>query len=192
MNFVDALTPQHISARARLAYNTALILTGSGLIALSAQITVPLPFSPVPFTGQTFGVLLVAMLLGGTRGALTVLTYLAEGLSGLPVFAGMSGGAWLLLGPTGGYLIGFVPAAYIAGKLGEWGWDRHVWGTGAAMLVASAVIFAFGLARLATFVGRDNMLEAGLYPFLIGDALKIIAAAILLPSLRKIVGSRAD
>jgi biotin transport system substrate-specific component len=192
MTIVDALTPTLSTARARLAYNASLCLAGSGLIALSAQLSFLLPFSPVPVTGQTFGVLLVAMLLGGTRGALSVLAYLAEGFSGLPVFAGAGGGAWLLLGPTGGYLMGFVPAAYIAGKLAESGWDRHVATTILAMLIGTVTLYAVGLSRLSFFVGRDHALALGMYPFIAGDALKIIGAAVLLPSLRKFVGTHAD
>ncbi len=106
-------------------YDAALILGASLLIALSARIAVPVPFSPAPITGQTLAVLLVGALLGSRRGALSVLAYLAEGAMGLPVFAGGGAGILWLLGPTGGYLFGFIAAAFVTGWLAERGWDRR-------------------------------------------------------------------
>ena len=104
-----------------LLYNLALVLAGSLLIALSARISIHLPLSPVPITGQTFAVLLLAALYGRTLGAATLLTYIAEGLAGLPIFADGVGGVQVLLGPTAGYLIGFVAAAFLVGYLAEQG-----------------------------------------------------------------------
>ncbi|MBI4758069.1 MAG: biotin transporter BioY [Chloroflexi bacterium] len=158
-----------------------LILVGSLVVALSARISVPLPFSPVPVTGQTFGVLLVGALLGSRRGALSLLAYLGEGALGLPVFAGGTGGLVRLAGPTGGYLVGFVAAAFLVGRLCERGWDQRLPTAGAAMLLGNAVIYLLGLPWLARFVGPDKVLALGLLPFIPGDLLKITLAALALP-----------
>jgi biotin transport system substrate-specific component len=166
-------------------YDAALIVGGSIVIAVCAQIAIGYP---VPITGQTFAVLMAAALLGSRRGALCVLTYLAEGLLGLPVFAQAKGGLPAFLGPTGGYLVGFVFAACIVGALSERTWDRRVLSTIAAMVLGNLVIYACGLAWLLCLVHflakplGGGLLAVGLYPFLIGDAAKITLAAILLPS----------
>jgi biotin transport system substrate-specific component len=163
------------------AYDFILVLAGSALIAASAQVWFALPFSPVPITGQTFGVLFVASLLGRARGAAAVLLYLAEGAAGLPVFSEMKAGVPVLLGPTGGYLAGFVPAAWICGALAERGLDRRVGGTILSMLLGNVAIFALGLPWLARYVGADHALALGFWPFLPGDVVKIGLAAALLP-----------
>jgi biotin transporter BioY len=167
--------------RRALAYDAALILAGSLFIALSAQLAFRLPFTPVPITGQTFAVLLTGALLGSRRGALAALGYLGEGVSGLPVFASGGGALAHLMGPTGGYLAGFVLAAFVTGFLAERGWDRRVSTTLLAMLLGNIVIYVPGLIWLAAFVGVDKMLGMGLYPFIIGDLLKIACATALLP-----------
>jgi biotin transport system substrate-specific component len=164
----DALWPR----RGRLT-NAILVLGASLLLALSAQVALPLPFSPVPVTGQTLAVLLLGALLGSRRGALSVLAYLAEGAAGLPVFAGGGSGAAWLLGPTGGYLLGFLGAAWTVGWLCEHLGDRSVAGTLVILLVGSAVIYLFGLLGLARFVGADRALALGLLPFVPGDSIKI-------------------
>jgi biotin transport system substrate-specific component len=166
-------------------YDAALIVGGSIVIAVCAQMAIGYP---VPKTGQTFAVLMVAALLGSRRGALCILTYLAEGLLGLPVFAQGKAGLAAFLGPTGGYLVGFIFAACIVGALSERTWDRRVLTTIAAMVVGSLAIYACGLAWLLCLVRflakplGGGLLAVGLYPFLIGDLLKIALAAILLPS----------
>jgi len=166
-------------------YDAALVAGGSIVIALGAQIAVGYP---VPVTGQTFAVLMVAALLGSRRGTLCILTYLAEGLLGLPVFAQGRGGLVAFLGPTGGYLVGFVFAAWVVGALSERAWDRRVLSTVAAMVLGNAVIYACGLAWLFCSVRvlakplSGGVLAVGLYPFLVGDLLKIALAATLLPS----------
>lgn len=170
-----------VQTRRAAFYDVGLVLGGSLLIALSAQVSIHLPFSPVPVTGQTFAVLLVGALLGWQRGALAVLAYLVEGLSGLPVFAGGLAGPAVLLGPTGGYLLGFVAAAGLTGWLAERGWDRRSGSMLLAMLLGSTVIYLFGVPRLAAFVGWDAALAAGLWPFLIGDVFKAVLAMLLLP-----------
>lgn len=189
MVYADLLRPT--LRRSALLYDAALVLGGSLFIALSAQIAVQLPFSPVPVTGQTLAVLLVGALLGSRRGALAVLAYIAEGLAGLPVFAGGAAGLARLAGPTGGYLIGFVVAAYVVGLLAERGWDRRFGTTVAAMTLGNGVIYAIGATWLAVFVGgAAQAWSLGVLPFLPGDALKIILAAVLLPGGWKLLGMR--
>lgn len=173
-----------------LLYDAALILGASAFIALMAHLTVYLPFSPVPITGQTLAILLVGALLGSSRGSVAVLAYLAEGASGMPVFAGGHAGAIVLAGPTGGYLLGFVIAAYAVGWLAERGWDRNIALTAVAMLLGNVLIYFSGLTWLAQFVGTQNTLAAGLYPFIIGDITKIAIAALLLPAAWKLLANK--
>jgi biotin transport system substrate-specific component len=164
----------------------ALIVTGSLLVAAAAQISIPL--QPVPLTGQTFAVLLVGMVLGARRGALALAAYLAYGAAGLPVFAEAKFGLATLAGPTGGYLLGFVAAAWLVGLLAERGFDRNLLTTLAAMAAGNIVIYVFGLAWLQTFTGGlESALAAGLYPFLFGDAIKALLAALLLPAAWKLI-----
>lgn len=157
------------------------VVGASLLVALCAQIAVPLPFTPVPLTGSTLGVLLAGGLLGSRRGAVCLALYLLEGAAGLPFFAQGGAGLTALLGPRGGYLLGFVPAAWMAGFLCERGWSRRAQSAVAAMLLSSLVIFAFGLAWLSRFVPEGQLLASGWYPFIPGDIAKCcMAAAILL------------
>lgn len=187
VTYADVLRP---SGKAYAAfYDAALILGGSILVGLSAQAAILLPFSPVPITGQTFAVLLIGALLGARRASLCMLIYIAEGAAGLPVFALGQGGLAVLLGPRGGYIVGFIAAAYITGLLAEKGWDRRIGPTLAAMAFGNMAIYAFGLVWLSCLViagrlpvGVKGILLVGLYPFVIGDLLKIALAAILLPS----------
>ena len=190
MTYAEALRPSN--SEHALFYDLACVVGGSLFIALSAQVVVPLPFSPVPVTGQTLAVLLTGALLGRVRGTLSVLVYLAQGISGLPVFAGGMGGVLHLVGPTGGYLIGFVPAAFLTGLLAERGWDRGVGPAFAAMLVGNAAIYACGLPWLAQFLGPQRVLALGLAPFLPGDLMKLGIAAALLPSGWKLLGRSGD
>jgi biotin transport system substrate-specific component len=173
--------------RAGVAREIVLVLGGALLIALAAQIRIALPFSPVPVTGQTFAVLLLGALYGRTRGVATVLAYLGLGAVGFPVFAGGAAGAARLVGPTAGYLAGFVAAAFVVGALAERGWDRRPWTTAAAMVVGSLVIYAAGVVWLSRFVGWDKVLATGVLPFLAGDAAKIVLATALLPVGWKVV-----
>jgi len=173
------------------AFDFALTLTGSVLIALSARVAIPLPFSPVPVTGQTFAVLLVGAALGRWRGAAAVIAYLAEGAAGLPVFAGAHAGPAVLLGPTGGYLFGFVPGAWLCGFLAEHGWDRRVGSTILSMVLGNIAIFAVALPWLARYVGGSNVWALGLLPFVPGDIVKIGLAAAALPLAWKWIGREA-
>jgi biotin transport system substrate-specific component len=179
MTYADVLRPS--TRRYALLYDATLVIAGSLLVALLAQFAVPLPFSPVPVTGQTLAVLMVGVLLGSRRGSLALLTYLAEGAMGLPVLAGGAAGLARLTGPTGGYLIGFVAAAFLVGWLAERGWDRRPETTLLAMVLGNVIIYAFGLPWLARFVGAGQVLAMGLWPFLPGDLGKILLATALLP-----------
>ena len=178
-SYADAAQPL-VKGNARF-FDASTVFAGSLLMALSAQVSFQLPFSPVPWTGQTFGVLLVGALLGSRRGAAALMAYLLEGAVGMPVFAGGAAGAMRLFGPTGGYLLGFVPAAFVVGFLAERGWDRRFFTTCLAMIAGLIPIHLFGAVVLAGFVGWAKALPLGLYPFLPGDALKILVAATLLP-----------
>lgn len=195
----DFLVPvslgERISTRAR---HVALMIAGALFIALTAQAVIPL--NPVPITGQTLGVLLVGGALGTKRGGFATLLYVLMGFF-LPVYAGHaqgiqhiigSSGGHLVLGATGGYLIGFVFAGALVGRLAELGWDRNVVGAAAAFVVGNLVIYAFGVPwlMLATGLGLDGAIAGGLSPFLLGDGLKILAAAALFPAAWWIVGRR--
>ncbi|MFZ2147052.1 MAG: biotin transporter BioY [Sedimentisphaerales bacterium] len=176
----DLLRP--CEKRRAVLYDIALVIGGSLLIGLCAQVKILLPFSPVPVTAQTFAVLMIGTLLGSWRGSLCVLTYIVQGVAGLPVFA-LGGGFAVLIGPTGGYLVGFIPAAYITGLLAQKGWDRRIGTTILAMVLGNIVIYAFGLLWLCCLTGINRSVPAvGLYPFLVGDLLKIALAAAVLPS----------
>ncbi|RPH94299.1 biotin transporter BioY [candidate division KSB1 bacterium] len=187
MTLVEALAPRRANSTVWWIYQVVAVLTGSLLIALSAQISFRLPFSPVPITGQTFGVLLIAALLGRIRGTAAVMTYLGEGICGLPVFAGGACGAFHLLGPTGGFLVSFIPAAFLVGFLAELGWDRSYIFSGLAMLIGSLVVLTMGATWLSLFVGWNNAWQMGFFPFIIGDVVKISAAIFVLPSLRRLI-----
>jgi biotin transport system substrate-specific component len=178
-------------APAGALWQAVLVVAGSALIALAAQIAIPLPFSPVPVTGQTFAVLLVAAALGARLGPASVALYVGEGLAGLPVFAGGTAGLARLTGPTGGYLVGFVVAALVVGRLAQLGWDRRIVTAVVAMLAGEVVIYAFGLAWLSRFPLSVGLLEAGLLPFIPGDLFKVVLAAVALPGAWRIVGVRA-
>ena len=167
-----------------------LLLSFNLLLVGLAQLAVNLPFSPVPITGQTLGVLLIGMALGRVRGTAVVMAYLVEGAAGLPVFANGAAGAAVLFGPTGGYLLGFAVAAYVVGYLADKGWDRTYLTSTVAMAVGTGVIFATGLAWLSRIVGIDSVLTMGLYPFVPGAIVKIALASIILPSIWKFVGRR--
>ena len=177
MTLADAAVP-----RASALSNLALIVGASLVTALAAQIEFRVPWSPVPITGQTFAVLLSGAVLGARRAFLAQLLYLAEGASGLPVFAGGAFGLVKFAGPTGGYLLAFPFAAAVTGILAERGWDRHFFTMLAAMLLGSVVIFASGLAVLSRFVPADQLLAAGLLPFLPGDLIKSSLAALAFPA----------
>ncbi|HEX8709752.1 MAG TPA: biotin transporter BioY [Pyrinomonadaceae bacterium] len=162
--------------------SVALVVAFSLLTALAAQVVIPLPWTPVPVTGQTFAVLLTGALLGSRLGALAMVAYLLEGASGLPFFYAGHGGLQHLLGPTAGYLLAYPAAAFLVGTLAERGWDRRFVTAAAAMLAGSLLILLGGWAWLTGFVGTLGAWRAGVLPFLAGDVVKIVAAAAVLPS----------
>lgn len=164
-----------------------LALVGSGILALSAKINVPM--WPVPVSMQTFAVLIIGAAYGWRLAGATVLLYLLQGIAGLPVFAQGAGPAYFAE-TTGGYLVGFLIAAVLVGWLAERGWDRHPVRTAAAMVLGNIVIYAAGLAWLYVLLGSIRGVEGwglsetiseGMTPFLVGDALKIAVAAAVLP-----------
>ncbi len=165
--------------REAFLYDIVLVIGASIFIALSAQIAFNVPFSPVPITGQTFAVILTGSILGSRRGSLAVIAYLLEGISGLPVFAQAQFGLIHLFGPTGGYLLGFVPAAFICGLLAEFGWGKTIFSVLGMMTVSTMVIFICGLTWLKILFGNNNVLVIGFYPYLSGAVIKIALAAII-------------
>lgn len=186
---LDAALP----ARTRLM-DLVLILAGSGLMALAARLTIPLPW--VPITAQTYALLLVSALLGGRRGALALIAYLVEGLIGLPVFAyGYS--AWTtssvgvptIVGPSAGYLFSYPIVAAVVGTLAERGGDRIFWRAVATMAVGEVLIYLVALPWLAHFIGAARAVQFGLLPFVIGDIIKIVLAAATLPLGWRILGT---
>jgi biotin transport system substrate-specific component len=185
------LAPPRSRAAARLAFQIGCAVAGSLLVAGLAQISFTLPFTPVPITGQTLGVLLVGAAYGPALGATTMLLYLLWGVIGLPVFAVNANGTHdtglqvlAATSATAGYLWGFVLAAGLVGWLSRRGWDRSMRSSISAMFLGSVVIYAVGVPWLMAVFGLPlaKGLEFGLYPFVIGDTLKLLAAAGLLPA----------
>lgn len=179
--FVEVLLPRVETRIQAIAKDVILVLSFGLLTALFAQASFWIGL--VPITGQTLAVLLAGLLLGSVRGALSQIVYLLVGLTGIPFWfaAGGALGVARLIGPTGGYLIGFVFAAFLVGKLAERGWDKKIKTAILAMLIGNIVIYIFGLSRLANFIPLKGLLIAGLYPFILGDALKILLAGLVLP-----------
>jgi biotin transport system substrate-specific component len=178
------------------ARSFALVVAFSLLTALAAQIAIPLPFTPVPITGQVFAVLLTGALLGSRLGALAMIAYLIEGASGLPFFYGGRGGAaHLLFSPTAGYLWAYPFAAFVTGFLAERGWDRRYFSAVAAMALGSVVILFGGWLGMVRFMPAGQAFAQGVAPFVVGDIVKIALAAAVLPSGWALVrrqGSRDD
>ena len=165
-----------------------LILLGALVVAALAQVEIPLPFTPVPITGQTFGVLLVGAALGSKRGAVSLTSYLLMGVIGLPFFAGGAHGWNIVIGATGGYLIGFVIAAYAVGALAERGLERNMRTSILPFLLGTVIIYVCGVAWLTVVLGSlSKAVAAGMLPFLVGDAIKLVAAALTLPAAWKFV-----
>jgi biotin transport system substrate-specific component len=195
LTIADFLVPirvgERVNARVR---DISLVLAGALLIYLTARVAIPVPGSPVPITGQTFGVLLVGGALGFRRGLIGVALYVLLGVIGLPFFAEGKGGISVIWGATGGYLVGFVVAGGLVGRLAELGWDRKIGGALGAMLLGSAVIYAIGLPWLGVVTGISpaDTIAQGLTPFIFGDALKLVLAAVLFPVAWWVVGRRPD
>lgn len=175
--------------RSNALTSAILVAGGAAFIALFAQIAIDLPFTPVPITGQTFAVLLVAAGLGMVHGTLATALYLLAGTVGLPVFADQAHGWDEVVGATGGYLIGFLIAAVVVGAMAERNWDRRFSSSVSAMLTGTVIIYLSGLLWLGNWLadngfphGLSDVLENGLYPFVIGDMVKLYLAGALLPA----------
>lgn len=183
---VKRLWPE--AAASRSLRSVALVAIGSLLLAAASQVTVPM--WPVPVSGQTFAVLLIGMAYGARLGMVTVLAYLFEAALGLPFFAGGAFGLAPLLGPTGGYLAGFVLAAGVTGWLAQRGWGRNGMSTAVAMLVGNVVLYIPGLLWLSTFMHYDvsATLAAGLFPFMLGDLAKLLLATAAMPLAWRLLG----
>ena len=177
LSLIDALLPTSDSTR-RIARDVILIVGFSLLTAGFARISIYLGFTPVPVTGQTLAVLLTGAVLGSWRAAAALTLYLIEG-SFLPFYAGgKSGLVWHLA--SGGYIIGFIPAAFVVGFLCEHGWDRKVWII-LAMLAGNIILYVPGLIQLSFFVPEGKVLQYGLYPFILGDLIKLYVASLAVP-----------
>lgn len=171
-----------------LAVDGALVLTGVALVALLAKVSFFI--GPVPITGQTLGVIVVGAALGSRRGAIALSTYLLAGLAGLPVFAGPVAGAAYALAPSFGFVIGFIPAAFVAGWFAERAWDRRPLLAFAGFVAASAIPFVVGVPYLAAVLGlvlgqevtATGVFEAGVWPFVVPGLVKAAAAALLVPA----------
>ncbi|MCZ7460252.1 biotin transporter BioY [Streptomyces sp. WMMC940] len=177
------------ASRAKSAVDAALVVGGAALTGVAAQISVAVPGSPVPVTGQTFAALLVGTALGARRGFLSLALYALAGMAGMPWFAEASSG-WTM--PSLGYILGMLVAATAVGALARRGADRSVLRTAGAMVLGSAIIYAVGVPYLALATGMTlpQAVAAGLTPFLIGDALKAALAMGALPAAWKFVGRR--
>lgn len=180
------LSTRHLPAVKPAVRDLLLVVLGSLFVAAFAQISILLPFTPVPLTGQTFAVLLVGAALGSKRGAASLGLYMLEGAIGLPFFAAGASG---IGGPTTGYLIGFIIAAYVIGLLAERGMDRSLRTSLFPFLVGTAIIYAVGATWLAFSLNMTPLaaFNAGVLPFLIGDAIKLILAGLILPAAWKLV-----
>ncbi len=173
--------------RGRAAANMLLVIGASALIAIAAQVAIPLPFTPVPMTLQPLAVILIGVVLGSIRGAAAAALYLLEGLSGLPVFSQGHGGAIWLLGPTAGFLYSYPFAAWLAGFVSERGWGSSIVRAVTGMLLALAVIYLGGWSWLAIQIGPSAAFAAGVAPFVIADIVKVALGAALLPKAQELI-----
>ena len=179
--------------RAGLLTDALLVLAGTGLVAVCAQISIKLPFTPVPITGQTFAVVLVGASLGAVRGTASLALYLLLGAAGAPIYAHHDSGWSVITSASGGYIVGFVVAAAVTGWLAEQRWDRRFSSSIGAMLTGNVIIYLVGLPWLAwqLHTNLEQTLEDGLYPFVPGDVFKLYLAGALLPTAWLLV-RRAD
>jgi biotin transport system substrate-specific component len=191
---MSTVTPSNLSAtvlpRTSAISKGLLVFGGALFLAALAQVVIPVPGSPVPVTGQTLGVLLLATAYGANLGAATFALYLLIGLAGAPVFANQGHGIERLIGPTGGYLVGMLIASWVLGALAGRKWDQRFLSAITTMFIGNVIIFAFGLIWLHEYTGKDWAwtFSAGLTPFIFGEILKIVIAGTSLPALWKVVG----
>jgi biotin transport system substrate-specific component len=193
LTLADFLVPipvgERLNARVR---HILLIAAGAAFIYLTARFSIPR--DPIPWTGQTFGILVVGGALGARRGFTAVTLYVLLGLIGLPFFAEGKGGSAVILGQSGGYIIGFVVAGTIVGRLAELGWDRRISGAVAMMLVGTIVIYAIGLPWLSyvRHLSVADTISGGLAPFIVWDTVKLLVAAGIFPVAWWLIGRRPD
>ncbi|MGE3975234.1 MAG: biotin transporter BioY [Bdellovibrionales bacterium] len=185
-----ALIPQlmnqsKVGTRTRSQLGTVLL--GVGLLSLLAQVTIRLPFTPVPITGQTFGVFLVTLLLGRRMATATVISYLGVGAIGLPVFA--MGQAGLAIGPTMGYLLGMLVSSFVVGTLADCGYAKTFLSCLGLGVVSSVCVFGFGLAGLSFFIPSEMLFSAGFIPFIPGDLIKTVTASLIVTGASKQLNS---
>ncbi|MFP7696664.1 biotin transporter BioY [Trueperella sp. LYQ143] len=174
--------------RASLVRDIALSVTGAIAVGVLAQVSVPV--WPVPITGQTLGVMVVGAALGARRGAHALLLYLLLGLAGMPWFANFTGGMAAIAKPSFGFIIGFIPTAYVIGRLAERRWDRHQWLSFAAFGIASVIPFLFGvpymwwmLHQAGTTLSLAATLNTGVTPFILGGVVKMILGVAIISAL---------
>jgi len=172
--------------------DVALVAGGVLGMALMAQVAVPVPGSPVPITGQTLGLVLVAAALGPVRAVSVMGLYILAALVGLPFYSEASGGYEVVVGATGGYVLGFLPAAYLVGLAARHGADRRVLRALPLFVAGQLVVFAVGVPWLALTAGMDatTALAAGFTPFVLGGVVKAALAAALVPAIWRVVGRR--
>ncbi len=193
LTIADFLVPVRVGERVSpIVRHGGLVAAGIALLFLASRIAIPIPGTPVPFVLTNFGVLVVGGSLGLRRGAFAALGYVLLGVIGLPVFAESHAGFAVLLGARGGYLVGFIAAAALVGRLAELGWDRRFGGAVGATLLGTTVIYLIGVPWLAVTTGMPfgDAIAKGLEPFVIADVVKLIAAAILFPATWWVVGRR--
>jgi len=193
LTIADFLVPVTVAERLNTRVrDTVLVASGALFIYLTSLVVVP--HEPVPWTGQTFGVLMVGGALGLRRGFLAVALYVLLGYVGLPFFAEGKSGAAVILGATGGYLIGFIVAGAVVGRLAELGWDRRFGGAIGMMLIGSAIIYAIGLPWLGAVADLtpSETIAAGLTPFVLWDGIKLAVAAGIFPVAWWLIGRRPD
>jgi biotin transport system substrate-specific component len=191
MTFVETIVSRAESGRLTTAIRAASVLFIAALTAAAAQISIPLPFTDVPFTFQPMVVLIGGLALGPRLGVASQVLYLAAGIAGLPVFAAspvLPQGAARLLGPTGGYLMVYPLAAFVTGYLGARGFDRRYLTSFVAMVAGLTVVFAGGVAWLSLLAGFQGALVAGFYPFVIKDTIKLALAAAVMPAVWRLLG----
>ena len=174
-----------------------MLMVGFAMItAIAAQIVIPIPGSPVPITGQTLAVLLAGAALGSRAGAGSQVIYWAMGAAGLPFYNNASGGWEAATGSTAGYLVGFIAAAWVVGALAERGKDRTIGAALPAFLAGNMIIYVFGitwlLVSIPSITTANEALKLGFYPFVFGDAIKVLAAALLLPAAWKMIETLRD
>ena len=172
------------------AKNAVLVVGLTLFTAACAQVAVPLPFTPVPLTLQTFAVLVGAAALGAKRAVIAQILYVLAAAAGAPVLAGASHGMAKVLGPTGGYIVGFIVASFVVGSIAQRGATRHAGTTVAAYAAGTAVVYALGVSWLAVYADMSlvDALRAGMVPFLIGDLIKAVAAGAVLPAAWRLTG----